>query len=109
MKEKIIGLVKQIAKSLTKGDYASVINHPVGERLTTGMVNDAISEYPGKLTLPPDESYNDIEVYTIEGKSRWIAEYFLWADNEQSELMIKVVIELHEGNLTSILWDIYVP
>lgn len=109
MKKEIISLVKQIAESLTKGDYTSVINHPVGERLTTEMVSDAIAEYPDKLTLPPSDSYFNVETYKIENENKWIAEYFLWANNEPSELMIKVMIESRSEKIIAILWDIYVP
>jgi hypothetical protein len=79
------------------------------DRLTAEQMAQAIHDYPGRLTLPPNSAYQVMEVYEHDNGSGAILDFFLWVDGEPSELMIQINATYSDGDWHYTLWDILVP
>jgi hypothetical protein len=65
--------------------------------------------YPGQLTTPPASAYEAIDVYEYDDGSGYMLEFFLWVDQEPSDLIIKIDAIQADNELYYTLWDILVP
>jgi hypothetical protein len=101
-------IIKEIVNNLINKNYDYIIERSIEKRCNADDLKTEIDDYPGNLTLPPNEAFDNFEFYEIEDKDELIADFFLWFDNEPSDLMIQVLIYTDKINKYS-FWDILVP
>ena len=100
----------RFVEALVAGDFAQAVAFSFHrDRLTAEEIAQAIREYPGRLTLPPDSAYQAMEVYEYNNGSGAMLDFFLWVDGEPSDLMIQVNAAYSDGDWYYTLWDILVP
>jgi protein tyrosine/serine phosphatase len=59
-------------------------------RLTEQELEQAINDYGGKITSPPNNNFNDINIYDTRDPNEVNIDYDLWTDNKKSDLTISV-------------------
>lgn len=102
--------IKLYVDLLVAGNYQGVIDQSFHhERQQAAWIAEAISLYPGQLTTPPISAYKAIDVYEYDDGSGYTLEFFLWVEQEPSELMIRVVAQWVDNELHYTFWDILVP
>lgn len=101
-------IIKEIINNLINKKYNYIIEKSIEKRCNADDIKAEIDDYPGSLTLPPNEAFDNFEFYEIENKNEQIVDFFLWFDDEQSDLMIQVLIYTDKINKYS-FWDILVP
>jgi hypothetical protein len=103
--------VKNLVILLVNHNFSSIEKNGFLGRLTKEEVETAISEYPGKISMPPDDAYQDIVVYDIYDKNNEArkVEFDLWYDGEVSDLTLSLNISKGERDeLTVEIDDIHI-
>jgi len=91
--------VQEIVACLVKGDYDYLERQTDSTRLTKEEMQTAVNEYPGTLVLPPERSFENIDVIEIEGTAptEWSGRFDLWtAEDGRSDLTLE--LNLIENN-----------
>ncbi|TGE26557.1 DUF7668 domain-containing protein [Hymenobacter metallicola] len=102
--------VKQFVDKLVDGEYDAAVKLSFDKgRLSAPLVAEAIRLYPGHLTHPPAHAYDALEVYKYDDGTGYMLEFFLWIDQEPSELMIRIDARWADTDLNYTLFDIFVP
>jgi len=102
--------IQQFVSLLVAEDYQAVVKMSYQkDRLQAVWIAEAIHLYPGQLTLPPATAYDTMDVYEYEDGSGYLVEFFLWVDQEPSDLMIQVEARWADNKLHYTFWDILVP
>jgi hypothetical protein len=100
--------IKLYVDLLVAGDYQGVIEQSFHqERQQAAWIAEAISLYPGQLTTPPISAYEALDVYEYDDGSGYNLEFFLWVDQEPSDLIILVDAKWGDNELHYTFWDIY--
>ena len=103
-------VLKEVVDLILNKEYEVLYAIDPIKRVTPKGLEEAINEYPGILTYPPVSAYDDFDAFQINNNSKEILiDFYLWFDNEKSELMIVVKIIEHEDGIKYALWDIYAP
>jgi hypothetical protein len=68
------------------------------KRITPEEAQVAVDDYPGKMTLPPEEAYDLIDKYVISDNEVAITFEF-WYDNEKSELTLTCNLKEIDGKI----------
>lgn len=101
-------ILKQVVSLLIDKNYDQIIQESIEKRCNPEDIQAAIESYPGKISMPPNEAFNDFELYKVEDSDEIIIDFFLWFDNQKEDLMIKIILYLDNENKYS-FWDILVP
>lgn len=97
MEDSIKRLLKSLVTLLVDSKYAEVVAQNRNGRLSESEIEEALKDYPGNITLPPDSAYDRVIIYDIYDKSidaRKI-EFDLWYDGEASDLTLSA--DVHRG------------
>jgi hypothetical protein len=111
IKNEISKIVNQLIYDLVSGNYEKIENDGRIGRLNKDEVYEAITSYPGKITMPPTKAFEDFDIYEVKNasKEKWTLDFDLWYDNEQSDLTLGATIERTEaGKLIISIDDIHV-
>ena len=111
IKNEISKIVSQLIFDLVSGDYEKLEYDGRIGRLSKDEVSEAISSYPGKITMPPPKAFDDFDIYEVKNSSneKWTLDFDLWYDNERSDLTLGATIERTEaGKLIISIDDIHV-
>ena len=91
-KSKISKILKLIVNNLTSGKYASLVENDKYKRLTINEIETAIKEYPGIISFPPLEAFdNFLDLGEIDDIYNNI-DFNLWFNDEESDLTISLTI-----------------
>lgn len=88
--------------------YELLYAEDVNKRLTAVEIEEAITEYDGTVTLPPEEAYEDIYVYPHDSSDGVSAGMYVWIDNEESDLTLSCDIGIEGNNAFFAIDDIHV-
>ena len=92
--------VKKLVSLLVSGEIQEITRRGMNGRLTANEIATAISEYPGVLSNPPDEAYDEIQLYDVydEVTGSRKAEFELWYDDDVSDLTLSMDIRGDQDN-----------
>ncbi|ODC02567.1 hypothetical protein BFW38_02400 [Terasakiispira papahanaumokuakeensis] len=111
MNSEIKLLLKNLVLLIVGSRYAEIVNRGENGRLSASEMEDAINDYPGVITIPPDTAYDTAYVYDIydnNTEARKI-EFDLWYDDEVSDLTLSVDVHKDEkGDFVITIDDIHV-
>ena len=100
--------VKRFVDLLLTENYQAVIEQSFHQdRLQATDIAEAIRLFPGHLTVPPLSAYDTLDVYEYDNGSGYMLEFFLWIDQEPSDLIIKVDATWANNELHYTFWDVY--
>jgi hypothetical protein len=105
---KIISLLEPLVRNLINKEYDFIYQSGMSGEYTAQEIEDFINEYGGVLTDPPDEDYENIEIYEIDDEPEYVIEYELWVDNEKSDLTLSATIRIEENEETITIDNIHV-
>ncbi len=110
MNEDQYNLLKALVKDIVTQNYTAIDNDGRIGRLTVSEFEKAIKEYPGKLTLPPDEAYQHLHYYPRKQKSdeEGIVEFELWFDEKESDLTLSATFIKKRGTWRIRIDDLHV-
>lgn len=106
-KEIITDILRKILPQLVAGNYEEILKDDYEPRLTTESFNIAMEEYPDKLTMPPEEDLDNVELYEIS-ENEVAFEYDLWANGEKSDLTLLGRVVSNKGEYKYTIEDIHV-
>ena len=95
MDAKLSNTLQMIVGRLVSGDFDSLERLTNGTRLSRTEMQAAVKDYPGTLVMPPETSFEDIDVIEIEGRSprQWSACFELWtAEEGRSDLSLELTL-----------------
>ncbi len=98
----------QVVTDLVNGNYQKLVDESQEERQTPEWLEEAVRQYPGKLTQPPMEAFATVWVIDIDDTNESMAHFDLWADNEPSDLTVKVVVYKPYESMKYTVWDLLV-
>lgn len=107
-KQVYLDIIKTIVGLLLIKDYEGVLRDDYAENLTPQEIEIAIKEYGGEITLPPEDSYNKMDVYEVNGRDEVSIDFNLWINNEESDLTLIVRIINKNGIPKYTIEDIHV-
>lgn len=94
-KNKIISAIYPVIRRLSENNYKELRQNNNMGKLSEEEIERVLKEYGGKLTLPQEKDLEEIYIYPC-GEEEYIAETYMWIDNEQSDLTL--VTRLKEVN-----------
>ncbi len=106
--EKIIRTARQILTLLVQGNYSELENLTNSRRLNQAEIADSIQQYGKILVLPPDSTFDNLDIIEIEGKSpkQWDVRIDLWTLEEgRSDLTIELTLEDNDEDMCSVEID----
>ena len=71
-------------------------------------LKELVEEYGGKLTIPPDEDYKNINIIEVEDEPEYFIEYELWVDGEKSDLTLGCTVQFTEDEVRITIENIHV-
>ncbi len=89
------GTVQRVVSMLVQGDYEALERLTNGARLNAAELAGAVSEYGANLTLPPADSFDDLDVIEVEGQQprQWSVNVDLWTTEEgRSDLTLELTL-----------------
>jgi len=96
MNKKIIQiLLKRLVGDLVYKKYDKIVSDRRNGSLTIEEIDRALREYPGNITMPPEETFSDFHMYDhlrTQGDSSCTVEFDLWYDSKQSDLTLSAEI-----------------
>lgn len=79
------------------------------KRITADELQMAIEEYGGNVTLPPEEAYENMYIYTHENtENECTVEMYVWINQEQSDLTLSCDLAVDEKRFQYAINGIYV-
>ncbi|WP_187632102.1 DUF7668 domain-containing protein [Hymenobacter lutimineralis] len=108
MNQHLSALMTQVVIDLVNGNYQKLVDESQEERQKPEWLEEAVRQYPGKLTQPPAEAFDGMDVYEIDGTHQVLAEFDLWVNNEPSDLTVKVLVYQPYENMRYTVWDLLV-
>jgi hypothetical protein len=106
--EKIIPILKLLVESLVEGEYSLIQLTGRSGPYTSEQLKELVEEYGGKLTIPPDEDYKNINIIEVEDEPEYFIEYELWVDGEKSDLTLSCTVQFTENEVTIMIENIHV-
>ena len=103
-------LLKELVTDLSLGNYKNIIKTGRNGRLTEKEIVDAISEYPGKISLPDNQSFLNYHQYDYnDNPDECAIEFDLWFDNKKSDLTLRgEIVRDNKGKYQIKIQDILV-
>lgn len=100
--------VRTVVALLVDKQYNTIVEKSFHKRVTADEIQYEIDDYPGVISNPPDSAYNNLLMFPVEGSDSVLVDFYLWFDNNQSELMVVIEIFTNDTGVFS-FWDILVP
>src|ERR1700754_4756045 len=102
-----IKIVKEIVVHLVRKEYAEIVAKDAIKLIPDDEIRIAIEEYPGTVTMPPDEAFVKMDRYVINDKAIAI-DMDLWYDNKKSDLTLSCRIMEKDGILEYSIENIHI-
>lgn len=93
--------VKNIVELLIARDFQLLWLNDLDQRITAEEMAEAISGY-GRMTTPPANSFEDINVYLTDDPNEVRIDFDLWFDGAKSDLTLKCTINNSKSKRYSI-------
>ena len=106
--EKIIHILKPLVENLVEGEYQLIQLTGRSGPYTSEELKELVEEYGGKLTIPPDEDYKNINIIEVEDEPEYFIEYELWVDGEKSDLTLGCTVQFTEDEVRIMIENIHV-
>lgn len=111
MDDVVKNLLKNLVTLLAHSQFTEIVARNENGRLSRIEIETALKNYPGVMTLPPEQAYESVfvyDVYDVKTEARKI-EFDLWFDDEVSDLTLSADIRKNEvGIFVIIIDDIHV-
>ncbi len=103
---KIEGLIKQRVKELVKllvnGEYGRLEKMSKIGELKSNELEEAILQYGERLTFPPEEAFNEMDIFKLDNPQKYCEEYSidieLWTNDCKSDLILSCEATVNEKN-----------
>ncbi len=105
VEKKVILLLKQLVQDLVNERYQYLVLDGRIGRLTEEELKNAINMYRGKITLPPDDAFNFIDIYPINNTKDYALDFDLWVNGQRSDLTLCCTVSFDEKGKVSISID----
>lgn len=82
-----------------------------GRRVPAAELAQAVSDYPGSLSMPPEEAWDRLDVIQVQEAvvPTFSVRFDLWADGEPSDLsVLATLVEVSPGTFSIELDDVRV-
>jgi len=110
MENSINKILKSVVKDLLEGNYQKITDKSYEKVIKKSeWIKDEIDGYPGKLTLPPDWAFQDLNIVQVTNQNKLFLDFYLWVDNEKSDLKMKIILYPTENEVKFTFYDILVP
>ncbi|PEJ28302.1 hypothetical protein CN689_22365 [Peribacillus butanolivorans] len=108
IKDKIKSLLRQTVLDFVNGDFQE-IQAKLIEQLTINDIKREL-DYWGSLTIPPDFAYENVDYYKYDDGSGYALEFYLWIDNQQSDLTLscEAILDQNDNILSFTIEDLHV-
>lgn len=111
MNDTIKLLIKNLIILLVNSKFDEIVERNENGRLSCVDIGNAINDYPGVISLPPDSAYDAACIYGVydeEIEARKI-EFDLWYDGQPSDLTLSADVRKNvHGNFVISIDDIHV-
>ena len=57
--------MKGLVELLVRANFAAIVSQNQNGRLSQFEIELALTDYPGQLTMPPDQAYDAAEIYDV--------------------------------------------
>jgi len=111
MNHEIVSVLKRLVERLVANDIDGLVRQGENGRLSMEEIVNTLQDYPGKISLPPDEAYSNAVEYAIYDKKLEArkVEFDLWFDGDVSDLTLSADVRRGDfGNLVISIDDIHV-
>lgn len=108
MNDKIIRTLRYVVTLLVKEQYEELEKLTMGIRLQANHIKSAIQEYGRTLIMPPDSTYDKLDIIEIEGVKpvKWSVTFDLWTMEEgRSDLSLELTLINSDSELLGVELD----
>ena len=92
---KLKATVRRVVSMLAQGDYDALERLTHGTRLTAAEMAESVREYGGRLVLPPDDVFDNLDVVEVKGvqPGELSVNVSLWtAEEGRSDLTLELTL-----------------
>lgn len=105
----IKNILKMLVIDLVNGNYSNLVKDGRIGRLTEDEIKNVIGNYRGQLTLPPEDAYNQVQIYQENDSHQYAVDFDLWIDNYPSDLTLSATVSNdNKGNVSITIDDLHV-
>lgn len=110
MNEEQLKALKSLISDLVSGNFDSIQKNGRNGRLSLSEIKTALAEYPGTLSIMPDNAFQRASYYPRNNHedSLGSADVNLWFDGERSDLTLLVDFTKQDGIWHIAIDDIHV-
>ncbi len=93
--DKIKFKLQFIVSLFVNEDYQNLFTLDRTKEISPEILRETIISYGGDMTLPPEETYDTIDIYEIENDDLTIdyaIDFYFWFNHQKSDLTLKVTI-----------------
>jgi hypothetical protein len=103
--------MRRLVELLVQRRYDEVERMTSGQRVSSGELQQAVSDYPKPLSMPPENAWDSLNVVEVKNVSRptFSVRFDLWAGGKPSDLsVLATLIEFSPGEYSVQLDDLRV-
>ncbi len=105
--------VKKLVQLLVDGEYEKLEKMNKIGVLKANELEKGILQYGGALTLPPDEAFDEMDIFKLDNPGKYCEEYFidieLWINGCKSDLTLSCEGTVNKKNeVNVIIYSVYV-
>lgn len=94
--------VKEIVEMLVREEYRKLEKMNKIGVLTSSELSEAILQYGERLTFPPNESFDEMDIFKLDNPQKYNEEYSidfeLWTNDCRSDLTLSCEATVNEKN-----------
>lgn len=101
------GQVQRLVRDLVLGNIEEIVGDGRGGRNSVEGLRRAIYDYPGTLTMPPDNAFEALDLTPLENERvpTYFLHFELWVDGELSDLTLTCTVSVQGLREAAIVID----
>lgn len=89
---KIKEVTMEIVKAIVDKNYRQLYQTDYRKLISVSELRKAIEDYDLQITMPPDDAFENIEIFETKDKDVVKVDFDLWFDNKISDLTLSFAI-----------------
>ena len=84
--------IRSLVKKLVEHKYEEIYHQDHDKAISVLEIQEAIDSYGQILSMPPDDAFDEIDIYETKDPSKVTVDFDLWFNNEKSDLTLSCIV-----------------
>ena len=108
-KEIIAKTMRSLIEMLIQGHFDLIFDLDYMKSISINDVRDEIQAFPGHLSMPPDDNFQNLDIYETDFINQLLIDFPLWFDHLESDLTLQCrIFDVGEEQYRYSIEDIHV-